>query len=306
VTVNRRAAAAALLLLPGCKSPPPAPEGLDASLRMLMTDFYEDDATVGAALTGLLDWYDDEGNALDGQEPTATDENIGDWQLDALTEAELVHMELVGERDVSAAPGVVAVARVGCDWAMSQALQLRADQDVVFDGEWAAYARTFENDRARFEAAAGGSLAAVNASVDPLGASFDAEDHAAWLLLTDNEVGTSVLGVNLNYPLRLHFRQGEFTVQEVERRATVIFTYQPERRDGEGGTNSIEQTYGVDALVELDDGQVLRVVAVWNQVISPAIESDNPIVTTLAVRRIQDFAARLGEICGDPSVLPAE
>ena len=44
----------ATAVLCGCQPPPPAPEGLDEASRFVLREFYSDDATVSAGLTGLM------------------------------------------------------------------------------------------------------------------------------------------------------------------------------------------------------------------------------------------------------------
>ena len=288
----------------GCKAPPPAaPEGAEEGTRFLMRSFYEDDATIGAGLTGLMNWYDDEGAALDGESPQLGNDETSDYTLEPLAAGDLaVTQASTNDRPLDAMGGVMAVATVGCTFEQVEALGGRADQDVVFEGEWAHYARTFETDRAAYEAATAGEIPGIEAPIDPLTADF--ADTAASLMLTSNPLGTSEFGVNLDYTLNLHFRHGTFLIQGEQRRATVVLTWQPDPTTGEGGNNSLHQTFGIDALVEVDGG-VRRFAATWNDVESSASGTDD-LVVTLTVRRIIRFAERMTELCADPSLIPDE
>lgn len=292
-----------LLVLVGCQpAPPDAPEGAEAGTRFLMSSFYGDDATIGAGLTGLMNWYDDEGAARDGEAPEIDTGEAQDYQLGPLGPEDLAPTQSsTTDRPLDGMTGVMAVGTVGCTFAQADVLGGRGDQDIVFEGEWAHYARTWETDRAAYDAATVGEIPAISDALDPSSADF--ADTAASLMLTSNALGTSEFGVALDYTLRLDFRHGTFLIQDEARNATIVLTWQPESTTGAGGNNSLHQTWGVDALVEVDEG-VRRFAATWNDIESAATGSD--LLVRLQVNRINRFAERMTEICAEPSLLPDE
>ncbi len=295
-------------LLFGCKAPPPeAPEGLEDTARFLMREFYSDDATMGAGLTGLLQWYEDEGQALDGQSPTTGEDNVAaDFQLQTLLPEDLAPtMVSSSGRELSLAGGVMAVTTLSCDWAGIEMIGGRPDQDVVFEDEWAHYTRVFETDRAAYEAATEArSIPAIDQVLDPTADDFDPADTAESILWTSNPLGTSEFGVSMDYTLNIHFRHGLYLVQGQERHATITLTWQPDPTWGSGGSNALHQNWGVDALVEDADGRVVRLVVIWSDIESVATGTD--LLVNLQVNRINRFSDRMSAICDDPSILPPE
>ena len=296
------------LLVAGCKpAPPEAPEGLEDTARFLMREFYSDDATVGAGLTGLMQWYADEGEALDGQSPTTGDDNVAaDFQLQTLLPGDLAVTQVSSsDRALDLAAGVMAVSTLSCDWEGAEMIGGRADQDVVFDGEWAHYTRTFGTDRAAYDAVtAADEFPAITEPIDPSSEGFDAAETAGAIQWTSNPLGTSEFGVSLDYTLNIHFRHGRYLVQDAERRATITMTWQPDPTFGSGGSNALHQNWGVDALVERADGRVVRLVVIWSDIESVATGTD--LLVNLQVNRINRFSERMSAICDDPSILPAE
>lgn len=300
-------AALLLVLFVGCEKPPEAPEGLDDSTRYLLREFYGDDATVAAGLSGLLAWYDSDGASILDQ--GATLETSADFSLAPLVSGDIGHLALVGERNPASADGIIAVSSLACGWAEAEALLVRADQAAVFDGKWSHYERVYASARAPYEAArAGDSYPALGAQ-DPTADPFPAVGEDAGLLLTENAVGTDEVGVVLDYSLHLRFRHGRYTVDRggatEEILATVILSWQPERAEGEGGANSLEQVYSVEVLVA-EGAASLRFVATWNEVRSELLGEDSAnILATTTVNRMRAFAGRMSEIC-DGTVTIAE
>ncbi len=167
---------ASTLLLAACGAPPPpAPEGLDDSVRFIMNEFYADDPTFGAGLTGLLNWVDTEGGDLLDVDPNVG--NVADFRLDTLLTADdTAQMPTTHGRDPSAAPGVVGLAELECGWDEGEQVHARPDQDMVFEDEWTRYDRTYESPRAPYEAAReAGEYPGISADVDPATAVWDSE-----------------------------------------------------------------------------------------------------------------------------------
>lgn len=298
----------AALAAAGCQpAPPEAPEGLEDTARYLMSQFYCDDAMVGAGLTGLMDWYDEEGTALDGESPTTGEDNVAaDFQLQTLLAEDLAPtMATSSDRELSLAGGVMAVSTLSCDWAGIEMIGGRADQDVVFEGEWAHYARTFETDRTAYDSAtAARRFPSIDRVLDPTADDFDPADTAESILWTSNPLGTSEFGVSMDYTLNIHFRHGLYLVQGEERHATITLTWQPDPTWASGGGNALHQNWGVDALVEGADGRVVRLVVIWSDIESVATGTD--LLVNLQVNRINRFSDRMSAICDDPSILPPE
>lgn len=280
----------------GCKRPPVAPEGLDASARALVRTFYEDDATVGATLTGLTNWVDGDGAELLGE--GATLDNVGSFQLADLAEEDVAALELEGARDLTAAAGVVALGEMGCRWQDVEALYVRGDQDVVFEGDFDAYVRSFESSRDAYEkATASSTFSEVDAPLEPMGA--DQEDV---LLRTRNDVTQTLIGITIRADLVLHLRHGIFEIQGEERAASLVLGYVPKESPGDDGTNSLVQSYTAVALIEQGD-RTLRLFAIWNQLDSPWVQPDSATVLSASVNKAQDAAERLTEICsGETSI----
>ena len=296
-----------LLVVAGCRKPPEAPEGLEEATRFLLSEFYSDDLTVGAGLTGVMDWYDAEGAALEGLAPDAEEEAANDFRLTVLTEDLLAKVPPSNAgRTLDQALGVMAVSTLSCDWAGVEPGLIRADQDVVFEGEWASYARTYHTDRGTYAGASvADSYPAMNQPLEPLDDGFDRDATAATILMTSNDTGTEEFGVALNYTLHLHLRHGVFDVQGEERHGALVLTYQTEPGIGATGTNALHQTYSIDILIERPDGRMLRLVATWNDIES-LLDPESPILVRTQVNRINRFATRMSAICDDPNLLPAE
>ena len=288
----------------GCQAPPPAPEGLDNSVRYLLNEFYADDLTFGAGLTGLMNWVDDEGNALLELNPNVG--NVAEFRLETRLAAEDTrHMPVTHGRSPADAPGVVGLAEIGCDWAEGEALHTRGDQDVVFDGEWTSYDRTYASPRADYDAArVADDFPGLTAEIDPTTADWASAELAPLFLKTRNALGTSSTGVDFDYTLDLHFRHGRFDVQDEPTEAMVILTWMSEAVDSTNSDNQLFQVYSVDMIVSQGAGQGMRLVANYTEV--GPLDSDNELVQALGVNRILNFAERLNGICTGEAEVPAE
>jgi hypothetical protein len=284
------------LTLTGCKAPPPAPEGLDDSVQFILQEFYADDLTVGAGLTGLVDWIESEGEELLGKD--ADLESAGAFSLANLAASDVSHLDMTWDGvEPADARGVVALAEMNCNWTVAEDLLIRPDQDVVFEGDFDSYDRSFIGDKATYLAASSDEkFDSVKDLYDPTSAEFDANDYADTLLITENEVQSTELGVTIPFDLHLHFRHGIFEIQGEEAPASMIIGFVPEPASAEGGKNSMIQNYSVE--VNLDRGdKTLRVFANWTQIESPFVDTESPLVAVSAVNKAQKSAQRLSEIC---------
>jgi len=274
----------------------------------MIREFYKDDATIGAGLTGLLDWYDTEGFELLNQGATADDEGEA-FQLEDITPADIVSMPPFDDgRDLSLANGIVSISEMNCSWEESEGYLVRSDQDVVFD-DFDNYSRTFETSRSSFETATS-SLTFPTIDQELVGVSSGetalTSEQTGGLLLTSNQVTSSELGVSLDYPLVLHFRHGIYTVQEQPVPVMVILSWLPEAVDSTSGSDTtFHQSYSIEVNYGIDD-KTLRIFAVWTYVESSALGQDSALWSIGAVNKSRDAAVRLSEICAGDVEVPAE
>lgn len=284
-----------LFLVAGCSRPPPAPVGLDDSARYLMREFYEDDATIGAGLTGFMDWFDAEGSALVGEGATA--ENVDGFQLAGLDAEDIAMLPVADDgRDLTRAYGVVALADMDCPWQSAEALLIRADQEVVFAGDFETYDRTYLTSRDLYDSASDDrEFVAIDEAIPILDASFDPGPLEPSFLMTENHVSAKNIGVTVTYDMVLQARHGIYDIQGVPTTATLIITSVPER--GESTDQStLAQSYSIEFNLDRD-GRTLRVLAIWTEIDSPLMAPDSALVLTKAVNQIRDSAARMTGIC---------
>jgi hypothetical protein len=291
----------ALLLLSwmACRHLAEAPSGLEDSLHYLYREFYSDDETLAAGLTGLLDWVDADGDELLGER--ADLENVGAFQLGSLAHDDLLRTPVEGDPDPALAGGVVSVASMGCDWKRAEALLVRGDQDVIFEGTWDSYQRDYDTARSEFEAAR-------DAEIEPVREEILEEElleKPTALLITRNAVQTTELTFTLDFDLVLHFRHGRWEIQGEEREAFLILGFVPEPSFTDGGKTGIAQSYSIDVNIA-QGGETLRVFGAWSELVSSILESDSPFILSSGVNKAQDTAERLSEICAGELQIPGE
>jgi len=297
----------AVLLSSACQPPPPAPEGLEEASRYMIREFYKDDATIAAGLTGLMNWYDEAGYELVNQGATAEDAGEA-FQLEDITEADIVNLpDFDDGRDLSQANGIVSLSDMDCTWQESEAYLVRTDQDVLFD-DFATYSRTFETSRESFEAATS-ALAFPVIDQELVGVSTDstalsAEQYSG-LMLTNNEVQSSELGVTLDYRLILHFRHGIYEVQGEQIPVFMILSWLPEPVNSTAGADSrFEQSYSIEVNFGIGE-KTLRIFAVWTYV-DTFLDEESSLWSIGAVNKSRAAAVRLSEICGGLIDIPPE
>ncbi|MBN92756.1 MAG: hypothetical protein CL928_01595 [Deltaproteobacteria bacterium] len=294
-----------LVLSTGCQPPPPAPEGLNDAVRFMLREFYEDDATIAAGLTGLKNWYDSEGYSLVGEGANA-DEGVDAFQLEDIdaTDIDLLHIPDDG-RDLSAVSGVVSLSDMACDWKEAEALLVRPDQDVVFEGDFDSYSRTYVSSRGNYET--GTADEDFPAVLTPLPDLFESDGSLGALsnsiLITESEVQSTEFTYTLSYQLKLHFRHGLYNVQGEEVPVFIILAVLPEPAND--GPSHFAQSYSVEVNYGLGD-RTLRIFGVWSQVYSEDIPLDEDILDITAVNKSQAAAERLSEICAGDIVIPSE
>jgi len=280
----------------GCQPPPPAPQGLNDAVRFMLREFYEDDATIAAGLTGLKNWYDSEGYSLVGEGANAND-GVDAFQLEDIdaSDIDLLHIPNDG-RDLSAVSGVVSLSDMACGWKEAEALLVRPDQDVVFEGDFDSYSRSYVSSRSDYEEATGSE--SFPPILTPLPDLFESDGDlgnlSSGILVTESDVQSTEFTFTLSYQLKLHFRHGLYTVQDEQVPVFIILAVLPE--SAADGPSHFAQSYSVEVNYGLGD-RTLRIFGVWSQVYSDDIALDEDILDITAVNKSQAAAERLSEIC---------
>lgn len=290
-----------------CQPPPPAPEGLDASSAHMVREFYSDDALFQAGLQGFMQWFEEEGRELMGVDNTA--ENVNEFQLQPLTDAEVAYMPLNHGRDIGIAAGVVSLAVMNCPIAESEELLLRRDQDVIFD-DWEGYEREFLTPRAEYVAGWTDGFDAIP-DVDAPYDGFDGSAYSSALLQTDNMVNASpvpLVGDFDPYPMHLDFRHGTYDIAGEPMNIFSILTFIEDSVTGPAGNNHLYQSYSVELNAELQDGETLRTLAVWIEGASDGvdIDPDDPLILNSALNKSKKASQRMTEVCEGTYEIPAE
>lgn len=313
-----------------CKPPPPAPEGLDASAKYMVRNFYAEDAIFAAGIEGFLAWFDDEGKDLVGLGPDETQGRPTDaFTVNNLDETDVALLPLdaeiilamnnpedaaddvLGPRDLDEAPGVVSVAEMNCTWTVAEDLLVRPDQNTVFAGDWEGYERTYITSREAFQkATADVDFTPIDEPLDPYEAGFDADAWSKNILLTENIADpTPLLGVDIpGYPLQLELRHGVFTPADGGEDFGVfaILTYDPAAVWGPTGDNGLVQSYSIELNVQRPGGKTLRTLAVWAQPVSPVIESGSALALNYAVNKSLKSSQLLSDVCDGTVEVVAE
>jgi hypothetical protein len=306
---------AGLLSVSACTPPPPAPEGLDDAARFVFREFYADDGTVGAGLTGLMNWYQDEGYSLAGQGATIDEDTEveGVQPASAFTLANLEWDDLSrislpdDGRALEDARGTVSLQEMPCSWKETEALLARSDQHVVFEGTFDSYERTYVSSRGDYEAARDSlEFTPILSELPDLHAPDYVHDGLEpSVMLTTNHISSTELGVTLDYEYLLDFRHGFYEVQGELLPVWMILSWLKEPASGQGGNNTFEQSYGIEVTYGTGD-TALRIFANWSFVDSVIAGPDSSIWTIGAVNKSRDAAQRLSDICSGEIELPPE
>ncbi len=302
-----RLAAGLALALTGCKAPPPAPEGLDASARYMIRNFYQDDAVFGAGVTGYLDWFENGGGKeLVGVVATPeTDvtsftvsplvaEDVAQLPLDAeiLLEpgAAGPDDDVLGPRDLSQAVGVIAVDEIPCTWQQIEGLLLGEDPASIFP-TYEAYERTYlTSSKAYFDASANDVFVPMDEPFDPHAPGADVDAYAPSLMLTDNlpdPAPQPLVGDLPPFDLRIEARHGEYEVGADAVGLAAVLSYAPGAMWTDGGGNGMRQTFAMEMLAELHGTSTLRMLAVWSEPDMLGVDPSAPIALYLAVQQAQ-------------------
>lgn len=282
--------AAVLLLFGGCTRPPAVPEGLGQSLRHLIGGFYGPDEEVSAGLTGLLQWYEEEGYGLLGT--SADIDNIGAFELGELTHDDVSALAPRTVADPRDATGVIAVAELPCQWQDADRMLVRPDQDDVFT-DFDFYDRTYVNSRAAYDGARQDDQFSASDALDPSDPSSVPSDV---LLLTENSTSGTELGVTIPFELNMHARHGSYLVLEESTRAGLYVTWMPTRAEAAGGVNTMEQSYTFEVDLAYGD-KTLWIYASWAQVETGVFASDSTMLMAVSVTKAQGTAQRMADVC---------
>ncbi len=290
------------LMLSACRPPPPpAPEGLDESAAYMVREFYSDDATFQAGLTGFLNWFEDEGFELIGVDAGAGEDFNEAFSVGALTDDDIGYLPLEHGRNIGDAAGIVSVAEMDCSVTESEDLLVRSDQDTLFVDDWEGYDRTYVTSRTAYQdATRSHEYAEVPEAVDRFGEA-DMNDYDSTFLLTHNAANPAPVFGGLadldDYPLFLEFRHGLYDINGEEFQIYSIVTWITDTVSGPAGNNHIHQSYSIEINAERPNGKTLRMLAVWAEPEGAGLEPDDPIVLNYAVDKSAGASARLTQIC---------
>jgi len=299
---------AVLPLTLGCKPPPPAPEGLDASTSYMIANFYAEDAVFQAGVQGFMTWFEEEGFELIDLENTA--ENVSDaFTVGRLSDEDIAHLPIESGRNIEDAAGVVSIAEMECSIAESEALLTRADQHMLFD-DWEDYDRTFVNSRTDYAAATESqTFTPISADLTPFEEGFDAAGYSSTLLQTVNQVNPAPIPLLAdigNYEMNLDFRHGLYEINGELVPGFAIITFIREGVSGPAGVNHLHQSYSIEISVDQDNGGTLRMLAVWAEPEGANMSPDDPLILNYAVNKSRDASQRMTELCDGTLDVPAE
>lgn len=291
------------IALLACKAPPPAPEGLDASARYMIRNFYQDDAVFGAGVTGYLDWFENGGGkelvglapSLDTVETSFTvsslqAEDVAELPLDA----EIVldpagagpEDDVRGPRDLSKAVGVIAVDEIACTWQQIEGLLL-GDRPAEIFHAYEAYDRTYLTSASQFfDASVSGEFVPMDSPFNPHDPGADVAHYAPSLLLTDNLADPAPEPLVGNLPpfeLKIEARHGTYAVNDTPVGLAAVMSYAPGAMWEENGGDGMRQTFAMEMLAELDGSTTLRMLAVWSEPEILGIDPSTPIALVTAV-----------------------
>jgi len=308
-----------LIFAIGCKKPPPAPQGLDDSANYMMENFYASDDVFNAGITGFLQWYEDEGEALVGE--SASLDTVNSYTVGDLSASSVAHLPIddeilvdpkndtYEERVVSNAKGVVSLALMDCTWRRAEGYLARPDQDSVFSDDFEGYERTYLSSRKVYEdASADGDYDPIRTDLLPFDKDFEREAYAKTLLMTENRVDpTAVLGANMErFDMNLDLRHGEYDMDGDRVGISAIITYNIEAAWGSTGANALLQSFSIELNVQRPKGQTLRMLTVWAEPKGGGIDPDSAIALNFAVNKALSSSERLSGICAGDIDIPQE
>lgn len=306
-----------VLALTACKAPPPAPEGLDASARYMIRNFYQDDLVFGAGVTGYLDWFENGGGkelvgVVATPETDVTSFTVSPLEADDVAalplDAEIVldpggpgaEDDQLGPRDLSKAVGVIAVDEIPCTWQQVEGLLLGPDPASIFP-TYEAYERTYlTSSKTYFDASKSGDFVPMDAPFDPHAPGADVDAYAPSLLLTDNlpdPAPQPLVGDLPPFELKIEARHGEYAVDDAQVGLAAVLSYAPGAMWKEGGGDGMRQTFAMEMLAELHGDSTLRMLAVWSEPDMLGVDPSAPIALYLAVQQAQSSNKDMRAAC---------
>lgn len=313
----RTTRAALLLTLTACVAPPEAPQGLDASARYMMRNFYQDDAVFGAGVQGYLNWFEDGGGkelvgvapSLETVETSFTVSSLTAEDVEALPlDAEILldpgaagsEDDVVGPRDLSKAVGVIAVDDIPCSWQQVEAVLLGPNAAEVFK-TYEAYERTYlSSESAFFAASTDGAFDPIPEAFDPHADGFDDTPYARSVLFTNNLVDPAPQPIVGNLPpfaLSVEARHGSYLIDDAPVGLSAVISYAPSAMWEESGGDGMRQTFAVELLAELASDRTLRMLAVWSEPEILGIDPSTPIALVTAVNQARNSSEDMKAAC---------
>lgn len=259
-----RHSAIALVLLPGCNSPDPAPTTLDALLHFFWQEYEAGDDPYLAE--GLRNLDGAVGALEEGMEGTVTPLVVEEaWMVDTST------------RDVGAAQGLFVARTFACSLPVLEEILYQLDQDVLYPDVYDAYARAYTTDLGAYT---GREVSVLSWTTDYtatlLGTSYDAH------LLGD-----------LRYVPDLGAEENPFGAFLLAR---VVM---PEPATFEDGSDqSMDQDFQVEVFWERPGGIVAHAYGIWRQAVyAGGLDMASDGVQRLTLDNMSDWDDQTEVLC---------
>jgi hypothetical protein len=178
---------------------------------------------------------------------------------------------------------------------------VRSDQEAVFEGPFRGYQRKYVTARGAFESADLGALEEIREEIPEEGLDLQPDS----LLLTENQVESSKLGISMNFDLVLRMRHGTYDVQGEPTEALLILGYFPHSAEAESG-DVLNQSWSIEVNLDRPGRRTLRVFGTWSELQSALLPPDSVYVLTTAVNEAQDTSERMSRICAGELDIPPE
>ncbi len=248
-----------------CKAPEAAPKDLDGLVHYFW-DGYEgaEDADLADAAANLM-------AATDGRTRT----EVLDGTISALDAGQVAAVGIEGQAAADA-QGVFLVNVFACGLSRLEELLLAKDQDVLYEGVYDRYSRTYTSSRAEYESREVTTMRwDVEYDATILGASYTAwmdgglravpgqgEDASPW---------------------------GEFIVQRT-------FMARPAAFENDG--KSLEQDYQIEVYIERSPGEILHVYGLWREAdFGAGFTSEDEGVQTIMLNNMKGWDDDTAALC---------
>ena len=252
------------LLTLGCKAPEPAPTELDELAHFFLAQVHQQEherILEGAA--NVLDWYGASG--LAGGGPTG-------GSLTDLTQAEVDAFEGMGwSPDPEPCAGVYAISELSCDLSSAADIALEPNQTEVFEGNYAAYDRTWDTDPGCYTEG-----------------SCDAVDWTS--IIEDN----FVFNYDMSYEMVVKLRRSR---DEAEQPSVVLIrSVMPDKAMEDVDAGDFEQSYHIEAYIKRDQG-LLHLYGLWNYGWIMGSDPDSDFWADQYYKGLLDFEDSLEDLC---------